>query len=191
VDSNIDRYWALWQYLHPDKWFPKAASGSKPESEKSLYPFYKERTGPGAGSFYDSDATKSTEALGYIYDDFEGFVGDTAAFWQLYKKNYIWQIRLPNNPDFNNIPEGMKPIVFNETPFSVNHVRNVSHRMVSKMVSASQDAASNVIEPAQRVAQQAPLLHDTVPIALAPAPDSVPVEKKFNREWYVDTSVKR
>ena len=155
--------------MHPDKWFPKVTSGSKAESEKSLYPFYKERTGPGAGTFYDSEATKSTETLGYTYDDFEGFTGDATAFWQRYKKNYIWQIRLPDNPDFNKIPDGMKPIVFHETPFYTKLVHNVSHR----------------------VAQQAPLLRESVPIAVAPAPDSVPVEKKFNREWYVDTSVKR
>lgn len=178
--------------LHPNEWFPQPKPGANviPENKKKLYPFYKSKQAPGKGDFYDPDDTKSTETFGYIYDDAKGFDGNTGALWERFRKNYIWQIRLPNNPDFNKIPQNMVPLNFSKTRFSTKSI-NLTSRVSSSMATASEAVASSMVETAEMVTEKAQVVMQSVPASLVPAPESVPVGKRFSREWYVDTSVKR
>lgn len=189
MTSNIDRYWAIWQAMHPEpeNWFPKNKPGAttKPEGEKELQPFYKTRTGPGQGTFWTSDQTKDTATFGYIYDDMIGFK-DKDKFWKQYRDKYIWSVRLPNRPDFEEIHPDMKPFEFDSSAFSVKSLSRGSTFSALASATASVSLMASEVVTSSMMAAPEPIL-----LQAAPAVEHLPVEKEFNREWYVDTKVAR
>lgn len=116
--TQVDRVWALWQAFHPDQWFPRPGANALAENKKDLLPFYKARTGVGKGTFYNSDDSRTTEAFGYIYDDFVGVKpNDQAALRTRVDTKYLWSSRTPAHPTITNPPEDMKPLPVRSTHF--------------------------------------------------------------------------
>lgn len=58
--SNIDRYFAIWQTLHPGIWFQ---TDDSPGPTDDLNPFFYDDN-----TFWNSNATRDWTALGYQYD---------------------------------------------------------------------------------------------------------------------------
>jgi tyrosinase len=69
--SNVDRLFAIWQFLNPDKWFGKGPTPTpdgtepKPEPTDDLLPFHINRE----GKIYNSNDARYCEKLGYTYQD--------------------------------------------------------------------------------------------------------------------------
>ncbi|KAK4446173.1 hypothetical protein QBC34DRAFT_152132 [Podospora aff. communis PSN243] len=171
---NIDRYFALWQAAnppdpsHPERWFPAKSAGTTYDGEKPLIPFYKTRTGVGQGTYWTSDDVRQTQALGYIYDDFSRLEAEGGNVGRYMGKRYDWATRKPNSSDPT---EATIPILEDQ----------VKATFFFKPPSALQPAP-------ERAALLAP------PPEPAPAPPPLPlneVEDIFDRDWYVDSKVKR
>ena len=209
-NSQIDRLWAFWQAFNPDAWFPKPKAGQLAENKKDLLPFYKTRAGPGNGTFFDSDDTKTTQLFGYIYDDFVGIKeGDRQALRKNIDEKYVWASRTPAHPNITDPPLNMRPLNVRSAYF-FSKAPNASTRLFSKAsgptVSSTNgsteagqtDFASvaNAVTPSVHSAVESVPAHvpnvtsgsqDIVATSLAPTK----INSGFDREWYVDSVVNR
>lgn len=200
---NIDRYFALWQLAnpedpkHPERWFPKPmpaetvipVPGGKAvpatyDGDKPLWPFYRERTSKGVGKYWTADLVRNTEALGYVYDDVARMktmnpapksVGDYM------RMRYNFATR---TPDFSVLGDSTMRQLYDkvkDSPFfkpeknlvappAAGKPPVVSHRMAAMAAPASE-------------------LH----FSSAPAPPMAPnpIDPIFDRDWYIDSKVKR
>ncbi|CZT49606.1 uncharacterized protein RSE6_10479 [Rhynchosporium secalis] len=204
---QVDRLWAFWQAFHPDEWFPKPQGDQLAEEQKDLLPFYKSRSGPGNGIFYNSDDSRETEPFGYIYDDFVGVSkGDTAILRKRIDDKYIWASRTPSHPQITDPPSTMIPLKVRATQFfskETNGSANVSGRAADQIDSSTTDGnaiadqktgesagfAGAFISNAQSIMQSVPMKLQSVLTATAPNPPKI--DSKFDREWYVDSVVNR
>ncbi|KAF7591406.1 hypothetical protein BBP40_001567 [Aspergillus hancockii] len=61
---NVDRLFALWQFVNPGKWFDNTWGDHKDPTLKDLYPFHTH-----TGDIYSSDGTRDWTKLGYTYPE--------------------------------------------------------------------------------------------------------------------------
>ncbi|KAK1830571.1 hypothetical protein QBC39DRAFT_353383 [Podospora conica] len=209
---QVDRVWALWQAFHPNEWFPRPSNPSTlAENKKDLLPFYKARTGVGKGTFYNSDDSRTTEAFGYIYDDFVGVKpNDQAALRARVDGKYLWSSRTPTHPAITAPPEDMRPLPVRSTYFfskppaaagglsarlataasTVSHLASDAAASASATLSAAHFPAINL--HAQHVlGGAAPPPKDTPPTTTTAPTPAAKISPTFDREWYVDSVVKR
>jgi len=206
LHSQVDRLWAFWQAFHPKEWFPKPQVGQLAENEKDLLPFYKSRSGPGNGTFFSSDDSKATEPFGYIYDDFVGVdTSDLPALRKHIDDKYIWASRTPSHPQFTEPPSNMIPLNVRSTYFfseETNRSAKLSRRAANPTGSSTADggavADSKTGESAglagafssiQSTVQSVPIKLQSVLTGKAQTPPKI--DSIFDREWYVDSVVKR
>ena len=165
--------------MHPGNWFPKPKDGSKGDSARKLYPFYKSRIGPNNGEFYDSDDSRYTEPFGYVYDDLSGATTmNPQELWKNIQAKYTWQFRNPRHPTIGTPPPNMQPLNFSKTRFD----KNAQDRSTGSTARMMMSTAANV---AETVTTQAQFVLNTA------TKESVEINPKFDREWYVDSVVKR
>jgi len=176
----------LWAALHPKSWFPQPQSAStQPENKKDLLPFYKTRTGPGKGSFHNSDDAKTTEAYGYFYDDFEG---DADGLWQRFTAKYEWSTRTVLHPKITDPPANMLPLNVQATQFFQKSPKPINP--INPVVKAASFVASSITAAAAPIALQAQaVMVEVTPSVVQSTP--LKIDPKFDREWYVDSSVLR
>jgi tyrosinase len=104
---QIDRIWELWRAFYPKAWFPTPKNSRvKPESEKNLLPFYN----IAKGSFWTSNDTKDTAALGYTYGDLMGPIDELKERLNL---KYSWMRVEPNGVNITN-PEPFMAHLYKE-----------------------------------------------------------------------------
>jgi hypothetical protein len=200
--SNVDRYWSIWAAMHPNAWFPQPQSTSTlPENKKDLLPFYKSRTGAGKGTFHNSDDAKTTEAYGYVYDDFENATPlAPAELWTRFAGKYEWSTREVLDPTVTKPPANMAPLDVQSTQFFQKNPKpaNPVVKAASFVASSMSAAAAPIMFQAQAVmADAAPSVKAVVaaspegvtPAAIQSAPRKI--DPKFDREWYVDSKVLR
>jgi tyrosinase len=196
--AQIDRVWSLWQAFHPDLWFPKATQpNQKPENEKDLLPFYLERKGPGDGKFYTSDNTKSTEDLGYAYDDLVGWKkgNGTDALLKTLKAKYDWQRVKPDDPTVTDPKDPSVLPSYAKVHASYFFTGLSKPKTATRPVPQPPSMKLHIVQSLS-VAPPAPVAMMSVsshaPAAsLAPAPVVTKINPVFDREWYVDSSVQR
>ena len=205
--SQVDRLWAFWQAFHPEEWFPKPEVGQLAEEKKDLLPFYKSRSGPGNGTFFNSDDSRETEHFGYIYDDFVGVdKNDLPALRKHIDDKYIWASRTPSHPRITEPPSNMIPLnvrstqfFLNETNGSAKHSRRAANPTDSSTADGGAIANSKTVGSAglpgafissvQSTVQSIPMKLQSVLTATAQNPPKI--DSKFDREWYVDSVVER
>jgi len=204
LPSQIDRLWAFWQAANPDSWFPKPRPGAKiAENQKDLLPFYKSKTASGTGQFWNSDDSRYTKAFGYVYDDFAKISKPGKEGMKAYlRQNYEWGTRIPRSPNFDPIPERMKPLPVEER-FFFQKKPAPAHRMaaaipplhapiLAQTAAAGQKVLATATETVSSAAGAAVASVQAVagggPQAAAAPPK---IDADFDREWYVDSRVKR
>lgn len=171
--------------MHPKSWFPQPQSADiVPENRKDLLPFYKKRTKAGEGEYHNSDDAKTTEAYGYFYDDFEG---PADQLWTRFTAKYEWSTKTVVDPNIVKPPANMAPLerevhasqFFQKNPKPANPVAKAANFVTSSMSAA----AAPIMMQAQAV------MEEVTPAALEAT--SVNIDPKFDREWYVDSTVLR
>lgn len=172
--ANIDRYFALWQAAnphdadHPERWFPLPASpGQTYDGEKPLYPFYKRRDGPGEGDYWTSDDVQQTSVLGYIYDDFPRMAKLNQTVGEYMGKRYDWATRKPDSSILADMPIPLLSSAVEASP--------LFHPPPPK--------TGPGISHSVRMAPMAPPGAPIVPLNA--------IDPRFDRDWYVDSRVKR
>ncbi|KAH7403824.1 hypothetical protein BKA64DRAFT_461089 [Cadophora sp. MPI-SDFR-AT-0126] len=204
---QVDRLWAFWQAFHPKEWFPEPEVGQLAEEKKDLLPFYKSRSGPGNGIFFNSDDSRETEPFGYIYDDFVGVdTSDLPALRKHIDDKYIWASRTPSHPRITEPPSNMIPLNVRSTQFflkETNGSAKLSRRAANPTDSSTADGGAiadsktgesaglpgTFISSVQSTVQSVPMKPQSVLTATAQNPPEI--DSKFDREWYVDSVVKR
>jgi tyrosinase len=172
--ANIDRYFALWQAAnphdadHPERWFP-APTGPKQtyDGEKPLFPFYKRRDGPGEGDYWASDDVQQTSVFGYVYDDFSRMAKLNQTVPEYMGKRYDWATRKPDSSILADMPISLLSSAVEASPFF--------HPPPPK----TSPGVSNSVS-------LAPMLPPPTPIVPLNA-----IDPRFDRDWYVDSRVKR
>ncbi|KAF2820959.1 hypothetical protein CC86DRAFT_427058 [Ophiobolus disseminans] len=148
---------------------------------KDLLPFYKTRSGPGSGTYHNSNDAKTTEAYEYFYDDFECNPNATT-LWNKFTAQYEWSTRTPQHPQFTDPPKSMVPLDVQATQFSQK-----SLKPINPVVKAAGFLTSGVSAEAGPIASQAQALIQKVSPAMRQATPAK-INAKFDREWYVDSS---
>ncbi|KAM7203335.1 hypothetical protein V8F33_002326 [Rhypophila sp. PSN 637] len=173
--AQVDRVWSLWQAFHPDVWFPPAKkAGQQADNEKDLLPFYLQRDGPGKGKFYNSDDTKSTEDLGYVYDDFVGLGEKKDELLGRLKGKYDWQRVKPDDPSITDPNNAMKPL------YTQIHGSYFLANLKSSKTLTPAVPAPTITRRRKRPLQ-----------SLVAQSAAAKIDPIFDREWYVDTTVLR
>jgi len=182
---QIDRTWELWRAFHPDTWFPEPENPQdKPESKKDLLPFYNNAR----GTFWTSDDTKDTAALGYTYDDFSGPIDQLE---ERLKHKYNWMRVKPNSVNITKPEPSMEPL-YDKVHASYFMTGLKNPKTITKPVprpapSAATTRTARVLESISPAAAAAVL---TGSLAVAPPPPPK-IDPVFDREWYVDSAVVR
>ncbi|KAK1826001.1 hypothetical protein QBC39DRAFT_317544 [Podospora conica] len=171
---NIDRYFALWQAAnphdadHPERWFPAPTRPDQTyDGAKPLYPFYKRRDGPGAGDYWTSDDVQRTQVLGYVYDDFARMQKLNQTVPEYMGKRYDWATRKPDSSVLADMPIPLLSSAVTESPF----------------FRPPPTAAEAGFSHSMRMAPMVPPPAPTVPLNA--------IDPRFDRDWYVDSRVKR
>jgi len=188
-------------------------AGQLAENRKDLLPFYKSRTGPGNGTFFNSDDTKTTQLFGYVYDDFVGIKdSDVQTLRKHIDEKYVWASRTPAHPNFTDPPLNMRPLNVRSTYFFSKALKAPTQvvAMVSGPTISSTNGATvgantgkadfagvaNTVTSSLKAAVESVPAHvhnitsggrDTMATSLA----STKIDSKFDREWYVDSVVNR
>lgn len=184
----------MWQAAHPNEWFPRKSEFY--EGDKPLLPFYQTRDGGGNGTYWSSDKVQDTAALGYVYDDFDKIkAGVPDSVRNYVNDTYRWASRVPNDKDFGPPPEDMKPITKDvRKTYFFGGTNTRSFRMAAAPPADinMSNAASSVVDTAASIAgavgSGAQAVLSSGPSA---APPSNKIDPEFDREWYVDSKVKR
>ncbi|KAM7189411.1 hypothetical protein V8F20_010141 [Naviculisporaceae sp. PSN 640] len=175
---NIDRYFALWQAAnpltpdHPERWFPRPQPGTNQtyDGDKPLWPFYKTRRGPGDGTYWTPDTCRETTTLGYVYDDFT-------------------RMKTMNPP-----PRSVGDYVRNRYSFATRKPNSSGLGEATLRILDSQVKSSFFFKEPQELADEGgPFLMAMMPQAPpVAAPMALnPIADVFDRDWYVDSKVKR
>ena len=178
-----------------------------PENKKDLLPFYKSRTGPGNGEFFNSDDAKTTELFGYVYDDFVGInAGDIPALRKRVDEKYVWASRTPTHPNITDPPLNMKPLDVRSTYFfskeseaptqlftmaSTNGGAATTNPGKAAFAGVANTITSSLQAAVESVPAHAHNITNDGQHAIATSLASTKIDSKFDREWYVDSVVKR
>jgi hypothetical protein len=185
LNSQIDRIWAFWQAFHPNAWFPQPKKeGELAENKKDLLPFYKslDKT-----TFHNSDDTKTTEFYGYVYDDFVGINGDLPKLRKNLDEKYLWATRTPIYPNITDIPDNMKPLTekIQKTPFFKKAPKSGAQVFARASAPIIPLRSQAVLE--SHIEKVTKGVGDIIMTPLIPTK----INPKFDREWYIDSMVKR
>ncbi|KAK3319425.1 hypothetical protein B0H66DRAFT_603970 [Apodospora peruviana] len=187
---NIDRYFALWQAANPKEWFPKPTKPSESyEGAKPLLPFYRTKEKGEKGTFWTSDQVRLTSALGYTYDDFDSSIkggikaGDPESVRSYIASKYQWAARIPSDRSIRNPPKDMEPIT--------DKVRaTYFFKPAAATATTTGGGGRSARMAAAPTADFAASAMMTTLTALPPPPVEK-IDPVFDREWYVDSKVKR
>ena len=151
--SQIDRWFAIWQAVHPNSWMSN--------DQANLLPF---RTSKNPDKFWNSQGSKGTQQFGYTYQD---LVGSASQVENAFNTHYAWSVRTATHPTIGTPPADMTPL-------------DVSHAQVFQYTSATTtDRAINFMAAAPALAQQPLKMAEKVAVsAPAAAKEFVPALKK-------------
>ena len=118
MNSNIDRYLAIWQAAHPNAWIDSDTGRLKEELkslENDLKPFYKT-----ANTFWTSVDAEDTQVFGYRYADVKKTPKETK---ELFRHRHTWSIRPElSTPEWMpNAPPEMEPLDLSGAQVYVKH----------------------------------------------------------------------
>lgn len=177
MDSQIDRFFAIWQAAHPDSWFngkydPKNGTGvqdAKSLAQEAAVPFYR----PDKTSFWNGDLSKNTATFGYVYKDAIGGSADQVK--TNFRQKYGWLtfrgVDPSGLPASTDIPASMvpKPVdtspVFQPVSAFTKPVAAVTHaaRMAPQVAMQATEAVAALVAPAP----SSDLVNETTPGAAA------------------------
>lgn len=144
-----------------------AGPGQTYDGEKPLYPFYKRRDGPGAGEYWTSDSVQQTGVLGYVYDDFSRMAKLNQTAPEYMGKRCDWATRKPDSSILADMTIPLLSSAVEASPFF--------HPPPPKAV------------PGMSSMMRMP----PVPPPGAPIVPLNAIDPRFDRDWYVDSRVKR
>ena len=86
MDSNIDRYFAIWQAAHPNSWFD---GENKDLADQDLLPFFSPK-GQDPRGFWTSNSARHTTKFGYTYEDVLSNPNETV---ENFERKHEWSLR--------------------------------------------------------------------------------------------------
>ena len=118
MNSNIDRYLAIWQAAHPNAWIDPNTARLKEELKSlknDLRPFYKT-----ANTFWTSLDAEDTQVFGYRYADVKKTPEETK---ESFRHRHTWSIRPQQSiPEWMpDAPPEMEPLDLSGAQVYVNH----------------------------------------------------------------------
>ncbi|KAK3382568.1 hypothetical protein B0T24DRAFT_661257 [Lasiosphaeria ovina] len=160
---------------HPKKWFPKPSPSEETqtdEGKRPLLPFYKVHGHvEQAKTYWTSDEVRHTTSLGYVYDDFDQLPNpDLESVGNYVQAKYQWVSSLPKAIGVTDPPDDFRPIY--EKVHATYCVVADRFPLESMSIMSTSALVSDAAEP------------------LLPPPENK-MMAKFDREWYVDSQVKR
>lgn len=217
--SSIDRWAAIWQAAHPDKWF---TNGQDAAQQGSL-PFQSPD-----GAFWNHNQVRDTTVFGNDYIDARGAADDVKT---RFRSLYAWSVR-STQPDqqFKTPPTEMQPLPIqyaqvyqyadSEVPPvggpgpAIGHMAQTALHVVSRAAEPITTTLAAAINDNLTLSQSSPAIPpsgdtkaiDTAPVAPGShegkaftnmpenAVDAAPAsidEKKYLRDWYIDNIVQR
>ena len=171
---NIDRYLAIWQDVHPEKWFDGRQSG--PMLESNLLPFFSPK-GQDKNGFWTSKSARRTEAFGHTYPDVKG---NPQATKENFRRLYSWSIRPQPEPQGwkPTPPKEMEPLDLSGAQVFKDHPEYVAP---TPPIHLAGQAKANLVSSMMTVPQPLEAIH---------LQKKSVTSAKF-REWFVDDTVER
>lgn len=199
---QIDRWFAIWQAINPNSWFPDRPGANK-ERYSDLLPF---RTTRNPDTFWKADTVRDPEVFGYSYPDLEG--KDPATVLQNFRDKYEWSFRLPNKREhFGPCPKDMLPWnvydaqVFQFKEGSKEHaiiepllpklatVNLVASAVSNSSIAREEEKREPVERPEVDVETRAYI--SLVDEVVSNPSESTVKEDEVSRTWYIDLLVER
>ncbi|KAL8787253.1 MAG: hypothetical protein Q9195_007863 [Heterodermia aff. obscurata] len=157
---NIDRYFAIWQGIHPKVWFNANSPDSVEEEAFPLYPFRRSK-GDSETNLWKSTPARSTDTFGYTYPDLQEASGPEEIRTNIRNK-YFWSMRTKPWPS-HTPPKGFEPLpVVNAQVFQYNQAlikpffantllsaQTMSQQVQSLTQIASDNQSEQVVEAAK------------------------------------------
>ena len=127
--SNIDRYLAIWQDIHPDRWF--RAKSSQKALQDDLLPFFCP-PGKDGKQFWTSKTCQFTTNFGYTYSEVKGSPNATINNFQ---DLYSWSLRPQPEPPLwqPKPPLSMTPLDLSDAKVFKGHPEYIPPRSVHTM----------------------------------------------------------
>ena len=174
---QIDRWFAVWEAVNPDEWFPPEHVG---DLNASLLPFRTSKDASGE-KFYNSMDVKECDRFGYTYDDLSGKPPDQIR--KDFREKYLWSFREHEADPIGEPPKEMQP--FDLSKAQVYQYGAVGRPAFLKdgMLGVTLPIKESLVQAAENYAEalQAP---SSITDAGEPKPDKAV-------DWYVDDVVER
>ena len=178
MQSNIDRYLAIWQAIHPDSWF----DGDKIEklASQPLLPFISPK-GQDAEGFWTSNSSRKTSNFGYTYEDVLDKPTETLSNFQ---EKYKWSLR----PQYGHVdwypvpPPSMVPLNLSRAQVYRGLLEYVPPKPPPFHIGGREKPTPLQVARAQTSTQE---------VTGASIKDAGTTTEQKVREWYVDDAVNR
>jgi tyrosinase len=157
MNRQIDRWFAIWQAAHPDRWFEgqfvERVNGSQKRSQ--IAPLAKEDALPfvhPSGSYWNGNLSKKTQDFGYIYKE---ALGTAQEVKDRFAKLYSWSVRSKTESgDYEAPPPEMEPLNVNSAQVFQYTAASVSNRLMSMAAAAAPQVVMQAMETSTKVASE-------------------------------------
>lgn len=179
MNSQIDRWFAIWQAAHPTRWFEgqflEVVNGQRRRSQ--IGPLAKEDAVPfvhPSGAYWNGNTSQKTQDFGYVYRE---AVGTPQEVQDRFAKLYSWSVRSKTESgDYEPPPPEMEPLnvntaqVFQYTAASVpNTLMSMAAveapQVVMQAMETTAKVASDVVGSSAPKAEPSPANVDPTPAA--------------------------